>query len=338
MVEKEANKIPDASQTGQSFWRKYKLQIITFFLILAVGGFGFWWANWEDWVYAVRSEATPAVWESETANRVQMFKEQYGIDLTNSQNSKMLTTVRQDMLKSLIDTALMHRAAVREGVVVPEAEVNNMVAQAVVQYNGYSQFLQILQDNKMTIDDYRRQVKEAMLINSLEASLGQGSKISEQEMINTYQSSKSSYIKPESVKVGHVLLKTDAQARSIINLLKGGADFQATADKYSIDPGIKQTHGLLGYITKNDTQIPDAFKQAAFATPVGHFTLEPVQTDYGYHVIFVFDKRAAAQATYSEARSQIYDQLLTQKTKVLAQAYLTKLQKKVAFMYKLKKL
>lgn len=71
----------------------------------------------------------------------------------------------------------------------------------------------------------------------------------------------------------------------------GKADFAAMAIRYSDDAGSKQNGGDIGYITALQTVYP--FENAVYNTPVGKVS-KPFRTQFGYHIVKVFDKRPAS--------------------------------------------
>jgi peptidyl-prolyl cis-trans isomerase C len=106
----------------------------------------------------------------------------------------------------------------------------------------------------------------------------------------------------EEVHARHILVKTEAEAKSIIAQLDKGADFATLAKKYSTDPGAA-SGGDLGYFGRDD-MVP-AFAAAAFALPVGKYTETPVKTEFGWHVILVEDRRVKKPPTFDEARAEM---------------------------------
>ena len=76
--------------------------------------------------------------------------------------------------------------------------------------------------------------------------------------------------------------------QEILNELKHGANFQRLAQIKSLCPSGK-TGGDLGWF--NAKQMVKEFSDAAFALKKGEFTKTPVKTQFGYHVIFVEDKK-----------------------------------------------
>jgi peptidyl-prolyl cis-trans isomerase C len=106
----------------------------------------------------------------------------------------------------------------------------------------------------------------------------------------------------EEVHARHILVKTEAEAKSIIAELDKGADFAALAKKDSIDPGAS-SGGDLGYFGRDD--MVKEFADAAFALPAGQYTKEPIKTQFGWHVIKVEDHRATAPPSFENARQEV---------------------------------
>lgn len=78
------------------------------------------------------------------------------------------------------------------------------------------------------------------------------------------------------------------QALSVLEQIKGGADFADLAQKYGQD-GTKDNGGDLGFFAKGD-MVPE-FEEAAFALQPGEVTSDLVETDYGYHIIKLEEKK-----------------------------------------------
>jgi peptidyl-prolyl cis-trans isomerase C len=113
---------------------------------------------------------------------------------------------------------------------------------------------------------------------------------------------------PESeIHARHILVKTEKEARDIIKQLDEGADFQKLAVEHSTGPSGPKG-GDLGYFSKG--QMVPAFENAAFALDVGQYTKDPVQTQFGWHVIEVEDKRAKQPAAFDEVKDQIRNTLM----------------------------
>lgn len=106
----------------------------------------------------------------------------------------------------------------------------------------------------------------------------------------------------DEIHASHILVKTKEEAEAIIKQLKGGADFAKLADEKGTD-GTKGRGGDLGYFAKE--QMVKPFADAAFAMKVGEVSPTPVQTEFGFHVIKVTDKRKQVPPTLEQATPQL---------------------------------
>jgi len=98
--------------------------------------------------------------------------------------------------------------------------------------------------------------------------------------------------KNREIRARHILVATREEAERIIVRLQGGADFGAIARDLSTDPTARSNSGELGFFRRGMMVKP--FEEAAFAMPVGQFSREPVQTQFGWHVIHVEEEREIA--------------------------------------------
>lgn len=89
------------------------------------------------------------------------------------------------------------------------------------------------------------------------------------------------------VRAEHILVKTKAEAVNLENKIENGENFEALAKKYSMCPS-GQRGGDLGYFSRG--QMVQPFENTAFDMAIGEVS-EPVQTQYGWHIIKVLDKR-----------------------------------------------
>ncbi len=104
----------------------------------------------------------------------------------------------------------------------------------------------------------------------------------------------------------HILLKTEEEAREIIAKLDGGGDFADLAKEHSTGPSGPQG-GDLGYFT-DDQMVPE-FSAAAGALEPGQFTMDPVKTQFGWHVIKVEDRREVAPPSFEEMEPRLRQDL-----------------------------
>ena len=108
------------------------------------------------------------------------------------------------------------------------------------------------------------------------------------------------------VHARHILLKTEEEAKQVTKDLDAGAKFEDLAKERSSDPSSKNG-GDIGYFTK-DELIP-AFSAAAFDLKPGTYTHVPVKSQFGWHVIFVQDKRDRVIPELKTVESSIRNKL-----------------------------
>ena len=89
------------------------------------------------------------------------------------------------------------------------------------------------------------------------------------------------------VRAAHILVDTKSKASGLKNRIEGGEDFAKMAKQFSKCPS-GQRGGDLGYFGRG--QMVPEFETAAFNLPKGEIS-EPVQTDFGWHIIKVTDKK-----------------------------------------------
>ena len=108
------------------------------------------------------------------------------------------------------------------------------------------------------------------------------------------------------VRARHILVEDKAEAEAIIEELKAGADFEELAQSRSTGPSGPEG-GDLGYFVA-EQMVPE-FAEAAFALEPGAITEEPVQTQFGWHVIKVEDRRDRQPPSLEEIRPEIEGEL-----------------------------
>lgn len=122
-----------------------------------------------------------------------------------------------------------------------------------------------------------------------------------------YEANKDAY-SSEQVRASHILVQTKAEAEAILTELKGGADFATIAKAKSIDTGSGAEGGDLGYFSKDQMVVP--FAEAAFSTEVGALS-GIVESEFGFHIIKVVDKKIVQKA-YEEVQQEIIYSLFDQ--------------------------
>lgn len=134
--------------------------------------------------------------------------------------------------------------------------------------------------------------------------------VSEADIDAAYQEQIKSFEPQEEVRARHILVASKEDAETIIKELDSGTDFAALAREKSTGPS-GPNGGDLGYFAKG-RMVPE-FEQAAFALDTGGHSSEPVQSQFGWHVIKVEDRRDTSPPPLSELEAEIRQNLVREK-------------------------
>jgi len=126
---------------------------------------------------------------------------------------------------------------------------------------------------------------------------------------------------PKEYKARHILVESKEKADEIIKQLAAGGDFAKIASKESKDAGSGKNGGDLGWFSAQSMVKP--FADAVAGMEKGQTTPQPVQSEFGWHVINLEDVRSPAAPAYEEVKQQV--EVLSQRKKL--QAYLDELRK-----------
>ena len=110
----------------------------------------------------------------------------------------------------------------------------------------------------------------------------------------------------EEIKASHILMDTESEAIDVINMLNDGDDFAELAKNKSTGPS-GPSGGDLGWFKRG--QMVPPFEKAAFSLNKNEISQRPVQTQFGWHVIKVFDKRIPEAPSYESMKSKLIQDL-----------------------------
>lgn len=125
-----------------------------------------------------------------------------------------------------------------------------------------------------------------------------------------YQDQIKSFQPQDEIRARHILVASKEEADALIKELDSGTDFAALAREKSTGPS-GPNGGDLGYFGRG-RMVPE-FEQAAIALETGAYTAEPVQTQFGWHVILVEEKRKTSPPPVAELEEQIRQVLVRKK-------------------------
>lgn len=106
----------------------------------------------------------------------------------------------------------------------------------------------------------------------------------------------------EQAHARHILVETEEEAQEVIKRLEAGEDFADLATELSTDPGSSASGGDLGFVSRGAFVGP--IDEAVFSLPIGQIS-EPIQSDFGWHVIEVLEREERELSPTDYRRSQL---------------------------------
>ncbi|WP_261664278.1 peptidylprolyl isomerase [Deinococcus sp. Marseille-Q6407] len=153
--------------------------------------------------------------------------------------------------------------------------------------------------------DYLQEMARRALTEAYRQQLLQRFTFSDAAVRNFYDLNRARFVQRDEACARHILVLDEAQARDLRQLLLSGADFALLAQSESRDPGSASRGGDLGCFAPGQTA--DAFDTALFAGILG--APRVVQTDQGWHVLEVTERRRAGLLPLEQAAPQVRESL-----------------------------
>ena len=217
------------------------------------------------------------------------------------------------------------------GIAITEDEVNELIAglgprgQAYNNPEGRQAVLGQLIASKLLLIEARAnlyetepafkaelaRVRENLLISYATDKAVSGVTVTDEEVKAYYDANKQRFVGEETVNASHILVKTEDEAKQILDKIKAGEiSFEDAARQYSTCPS-GANGGSLGDFGKG--QMVPEFEIAAFNMEVGEIKSIPVQTQFGYHLIKLNAKNPAQAIPLSEIAGEIKEAMLSEK-------------------------
>jgi peptidyl-prolyl cis-trans isomerase C len=140
-----------------------------------------------------------------------------------------------------------------------------------------------------------------------------------------FDNNKAQFVTPEQVHLHHILVKTDKEAKEVLDRLKRGEKFADVASQVSLCPS-KVRGGNLDWLPRGSLvkEVEDVAFTMKPGQPVG-----PVQSKFGFHVLLLEDKKPAQENSFDQIKDYLVEQLRFQKQQEQYEKLADQLRKKV---------
>lgn len=202
-------------------------------------------------------------------------------------------------LNALIAEKIMVAEVEAKEITVTDEEIQENINEMTDYYGGEEEMNNALTQYNLTLDDMKENITTNL---QLQKVLEPYVEITDEEIQEYFTTNKEYLDQAEEVKASHILVETKETADEVKEKLNGGADFADLAKEYSTDTSNSQSGGSLGYFGKG--QMVAEFDEKAFSMKVDEIS-DPIQTQFGYHIIKVEDHKEAKEATLDEVKEDI---------------------------------
>jgi peptidyl-prolyl cis-trans isomerase C len=225
------------------------------------------------------------------------------------------TQIIRGLLDQLVGIKLLKQEVAERKVTVPDADVDARIAAIKKQFPSEDVFTQMLATQKMSLVTLRANQRDDLAVQKLLTDVLKDKTAATPEQIDTfYKQNLDRFKQPEQVRASHILVsvpqgadeatkaKSKAKASDLLKQVKAGKDFAALAKENSQDAGSAVNGGDLGYFRPG--QMVGPFNEVAFKLAPGAVS-DLVETQFGFHIIKVVDKKPAQTAPLDEVRDQL---------------------------------
>ena len=262
---------------------------------------------------------------------------------------KNLEKLTEKAQEQAIGAKLLLDRAAELDMPVPEAAIDQQVANVIAQVGGRDNFVKALAAQKLTEDAFRKELVKGRRVDQLVNQACSGvDEPTEKDVADYYQAHITEYVSDPQVLAQHILVKTEgmdaadkAAALEKIKAIRArvlaagepgeiGQAFVREAKEHSDCPSGAEG-GSLGWFGRG-MMVPE-FDKAAFEMKCGEVS-DVIETQFGYHIILKTDEKAGGPQTLVDVADQIRDLLRHQARGRAMDAYVAELREKVKIEYR----
>ncbi len=246
--------------------------------------------------------------------------------------------VYKRVLDELVGITLLQQEAKAQHIGPTDQELDKQVAARKKQFPSEEVYQKALKQTGLTEALLRQQTRDQLAVQKyVESQVISKAEVSEQATKDFYEKNKDQIRSPDRMHVRHILIaakagaapaekeKARTKAEDLHKQLTGGADFAKLATANSDDPTSKVRGGDLDWIAPGQT--PPAFEKAAMALKPNEIS-PVVETPFGFHVIQLVERQAAAQVPYEQVKGRLAAMLKQKQAQESVQARIKELKAK----------
>jgi foldase protein PrsA len=215
-----------------------------------------------------------------------------------------------EMLNQMLDHLAIQLEADDRGLRVEEKDITAELTRMQQGYGSEEEFYQSMKEQVgMTREDLHEDVYFKLLVEKAATS---DIVVGENEISEYIKEHPEEFVATEQFRLQYILNETLDQANRTYQLAMDGNDFSTLAKERSLDVNTASEGGDLGWIEENDPFVSPSILKAAKAMEVGGIS-QPVQTDGGYAVVKLLERKQDKKGDPEAIRETVRKQLALQK-------------------------
>jgi len=249
-------------------------------------------------------------------------------------NQSQLPEFSKGVLESLIGQELIFQESRKKGIKIEDNVLNEQIEKIKKGFPDEEAFQSALEKSQTSEDILRSDLRKKLSVqNYIDQEFSKSTSIPEEDVKSFYNSHPEAFKKPEQIRARHILIKVDPNADAdekkkakeqivkIQDRLKKGEDFAELAKEVSGCPSAEKG-GDLGFFGRG--QMVPPFEKVAFALPQNEVS-DIVETQFGYHLIKVVDKKTESVSKYDEVKDRLQAYMTQLKVREKVKAHVDKL-------------
>jgi peptidyl-prolyl cis-trans isomerase C len=225
-------------------------------------------------------------------------------------------------MRRVIDSRLIAQEALRRNLKSDDARVEEALKQIEARAGGRENFNATLKRLGASYEQFRESASEKELVRLfVTTQIEPQITVTVDDVAAFYDANPQMFERPDMVRARHILIrvhpnsttadKNEARIRATTahQRVVGGEDFATVAGEVS-EGNEASNGGDMGFIAQ-DSMMP-ALTNVAFALEIGQIS-DIIETQFGFHILKVEEKRAASKMTYEEAKDPVRQLLINER-------------------------
>lgn len=247
--------------------------------------------------------------------------------------------IEKKAIENLINAELFSMEAKRQGLKIDNSEFKKRIDSIKSSYQTKKAFEDALKKSGLTASVFEEKVRKGMMVEKLIEKQVKVS-LTDEELEDYYKKNTEKFKEPEAVRLRYIYIKINPseldgkkkakeRAKEAYSRIKSDSDFAQIAQTYSNDMS-RIKGGDVGFVHRGT--MPQEIEKVAFSLKVGQVS-EILETDIGFHIIKVEEKRASRHVRFKEIKDKLRKELTESLQKERLESLIKRLRENAKIQY-----